>query len=821
MRVVRSLHTISLHVGIKVTRALTDRAGLAFIPSQRFSSTVPLLNMASPGPSDAIVIDGKKYRHVQEGLATILAAYAGDKPSTGKHVRNNDEGNQAVFYNPIQQFNRDLSVLAITVYGEGAVLEKEERFLQKTQHGKTKKQKRQQKSTSKTEGTDPATAASEQRNALKRKADHLEDQNVSDTPGEATKKPKTADELQEEDEDVRVMELTAEPSTGQNGGDAKDQIDGARNGNAQAGQVKDTATAEKKQLPFTILDALSATGLRALRYAKEIPFATHVVANDLSSESVQNIDLNIQHNEVKDKVHSNLADARAFMYSKVGNERPKQGPAYVHRFDVIDLDPYGTAAPFIDASLQALQDGGMLCVTCTDAGVFASTGYPEKTYALYGGMPIKGPHSHEGGLRLILNAVAVAAARYGLAIEPLLSLYIDYYARLFIRVHRKQQDVKLLAGTTMTVYNCGHGCGAWATQPLLRNQSQISRSGETFFKFSFAQAPSTTQNCKHCGSRQHLCGPMWAGPLHNPYFVQRMLDRVPALDKKIYGTTDRMQGMLTLALEEDLTLQTWLSEPSAPSEGKDQDASAPDPRIIPRLPPKTIDSSPFFIMPTQLAKVIHCATPSEDMMRGALLGLGYRVSRSHCKPGSVKTNAPWSVLWEIIREFMRTKAPIKEGAVKKGSAGWNILARVRGTERAQVSELKDSAKDQLVKCETKDDLKTLLQSMLWRLENERQPQPSPSVEAQAQKVSAEEPPQNHPKEGESEGNKRGPDEQAPPETRPRRQSRSQSPPAPVPSKLNIIFDEKLGREKHRGKLVRYQMNPRENWGPMSRAGRSA
>ena len=28
------------------------------------------------------------------------------------------------------------------------------------------------------------------------------------------------------------------------------------------------------------------------------------------------------------------------------------------RFDVIDLDPYGTAAPFIDGAVQAVQDGG-------------------------------------------------------------------------------------------------------------------------------------------------------------------------------------------------------------------------------------------------------------------------------------------------------------------------------------------------------------------------------------------------------------------------------------------------------------------------------
>lgn len=35
--------------------------------------------------------------------------------------------------------------------------------------------------------------------------------------------------------------------------------------------------------------------------------------------------------------------------------------------------------------------------------------------------------------------------------------------------------------------------------------------------------------------------------------------------------------------------------------------------------------------------------------------------------------------------------------------------------------------------------------------------------------------------------------------------------------FEVRFDEQLGRDHDRGKLVRYQFAPRENWGPMSRA----
>jgi tRNA (guanine26-N2/guanine27-N2)-dimethyltransferase len=33
--------------------------------------------------------------------------------------------------------------------------------------------------------------------------------------------------------------------------------------------------------------------------------------------------------------------------------------ALKNRVDVVDLDPYGTAAPFLDAAVQAVRDDGM------------------------------------------------------------------------------------------------------------------------------------------------------------------------------------------------------------------------------------------------------------------------------------------------------------------------------------------------------------------------------------------------------------------------------------------------------------------------------
>lgn len=70
----------------------------------------------------------------------------------------------------------------------------------------------------------------------------------------------------------------------------------------------------KKETPkparkVRILEALSATGLRSIRYAKEVPGIDEVIANDLMAEAVEMIKKNVLVNEVGNIVTPNQADA--------------------------------------------------------------------------------------------------------------------------------------------------------------------------------------------------------------------------------------------------------------------------------------------------------------------------------------------------------------------------------------------------------------------------------------------------------------------------------------------------------------------------------
>ena len=58
-----------------------------------------------------------------------------------------------------------------------------------------------------------------------------------------------------------------------------------------------------------ILEALSATGLRSIRYANEVAGVDEIIANDLSGEAVEMIKRNVKQNEVDHLVTPNHADA--------------------------------------------------------------------------------------------------------------------------------------------------------------------------------------------------------------------------------------------------------------------------------------------------------------------------------------------------------------------------------------------------------------------------------------------------------------------------------------------------------------------------------
>ena len=837
----------------KQKKASHQAASPPATPAQSNTSPpVPLTT--APKDNQNVEHESALYTTIREGRAYILIPPNAPRlldPKTHK-----DEPAQSVFYNPIQQYNRDLSVLAIRAWGEDWLVRNEGKAGRRRE-----KRRRGGKVGEGVEGGDVnANREVEQSAVRKRKRDDegVEADLKRQKVGTSTVQAGDFEDGGVEDDDLLAVESSMHQQQDENENDNDNEnapFSTARepastNGHESINTGQDTTPIpppskpqeptkedekEKDQdtrPPIRILDALSATGLRALRYATELPFPTQITANDLSPKAASAIKLNIQHNRLEHRIKTTTGNANAHMYSFVGQEGTG-GPG--HKYHVIDLDPYGTAVPFLDAAVQATADGGLLCVTCTDTGVFNSMGYAEKCFSLYGGLPGKGEHCHEIGLRLILHAIAIAAGKYGIAIEPLLSLSIDYYARVFVRVRKSPADVKFLASKTMLVYACDHGCGAWFPQFMMRTQEMAGKKGTTFYKHIVSQGPSCERYCECCGGKMHVAGPMWGGALHNPSFVQRVLDLVPVVEKEgeaegegkeVYKTRRRVEGMLSVAREEmmvhelnrllvpepegkpdsqqqakrngatkegaektnedaepettaaaskapkkpERTRRNSSSPPSSPIPTQTADLSIPsnpNPNPAPTtttpnpnptyhpLSPSFRDNHPFYLIPSALARTLHIQSPPDAAIRGALRSLGHQAVRSHAQPGTIKTDAPWSAIWEIMVAW-RSRVGGKEGGLREGMGGWEVVRRVEG-RRKEREALEDAEKE---------------------------------------------------KERESgDGGEGGGGEKESGEVKEK-------------GKREIVFDEKLGRDEEAGggrRLVRYQINPRANWGPMARA----
>ena len=79
-------------------------------------------------------------------------------------------------------------------------------------------------------------------------------------------------------------------------------------------------------------------------------------------------------------------------------------------------------------------------------------GSQRKVLSKYGSVAIKSKACHEEALRIVLHTVEAAASRHKRAITPLLCVHMDFYVRVFVRVHISPKDTKLSMSKTGMIY---------------------------------------------------------------------------------------------------------------------------------------------------------------------------------------------------------------------------------------------------------------------------------------------------------------------------------------------------------------------------------
>lgn len=263
---------------------------------------------------------------------------------------------------------------------------------------------------------------------------------------------------------------------------------------------------------ITICDAFGGSGIRGIRYAREISGVSHVVVNDISSLAVQFAKENADLNDVKN-LEISQNDANIVLRERRGE------------FDVVDIDPFGTPSYFVDSVANSLKADSLLCLTATDTSALCGT-YKEPCIRKYNAVPLKTEYCHENGIRIMAGFAALTFAKYKKSVVVKFSHSSEHYMRLYLQVEK----------------------GAKQADESLKNIGFIIHCRKCLFRKTVnGLAPHILDKCPECGEKTQVGGPMWLGEIQDPAFLEGM---IILADEKEINTKKKVLKLLKRCLEE-------------------------------------------------------------------------------------------------------------------------------------------------------------------------------------------------------------------------------------------------------------------------------
>ncbi len=329
---------------------------------------------------------------------------------------------------------------------------------------------------------------------------------------------------------------------------------------------------------LNICEPLSGSGVRGIRYALECK-VNKVILNDINPIAYQFIRHNVKLNNIENIVQVYNEDA-SLLLLKLANKKLK--------FDIIDIDPFGSPVEFIEPAFKALRNGGILCVTATDliplCGIKSNA--CERKYL---GKPLRSYYCRELALRLLINMINTKALQHNILVEPLISYAYEHYIRTHLRIFR----------------------GALKANKALRMRGIIMYCLKCDFRLIIEDIIAYKERCPYCSGELMYSGPLWIGPIINRDFCMSMIHNNEELNLE---TKKKIGKLLNVLLEESVLPPTFYNVDHICSK-------------IKKKPPKI-----------------------RDIIR-SLQKLKYEAGPTHVDPKGFKTNAPINVIIDVISRF--------------------------------------------------------------------------------------------------------------------------------------------------------------------------
>ena len=329
-----------------------------------------------------------------------------------------------------------------------------------------------------------------------------------------------------------------------------------------------------------ICDVFGGSGIRGIRYKKEIDNIRNVAVNDISELANEFTKINAQENNIEieeDNFEIHQKEANIFLRNNRG------------KFDIIDIDPFGTPSNFTDSVAYSIKKDALLCITATDTSALCGT-YKTPCIRKYNAKPYKSEYCHENGIRILAGFVALTMAKYRKYIEIKMSHSSEHYMRIYMKIKKSSK----------------------ACDESLKNMGYISHCKECLYRqTSNGIARDIPEYCPECGAKLIHAGPLWLGEIEDKEFIESMIK--VSEDKKL-NTKNKILKLLNTCKEE---------------------ASKP---------------ATFYDL-HEICRCLKISAPKMDKVMDKLKEEGYSAVRTHFNPIGIKTNGSINEVKKIVKSL--------------------------------------------------------------------------------------------------------------------------------------------------------------------------
>ncbi|MGC8478821.1 MAG: RsmD family RNA methyltransferase [Candidatus Micrarchaeia archaeon] len=243
-----------------------------------------------------------------------------------------------------------------------------------------------------------------------------------------------------------------------------------------------------------ILDATAATGIRGIEYSARLD--AKVTMLEINKTVYEELSENLKYNYENGVIKKKNVQALNESFQRFANTTEK-------KFEIIDIDPFGGAAPYVYDAMKLVSDSSYLFVTATDVAVLCGA-HRNACLKLYGAVPMHNEFCHEAGIRILLGYIAKIAAQFNYGIAPVISLYYAHYMRVFVRLEHGAKNAMASIGKLGYAHYCDK-CG--------NRHSEVGMFPKE-------------RKCEVCGSDMNTAGVMWIGSIKDDDTAKKVYEHL-------------------------------------------------------------------------------------------------------------------------------------------------------------------------------------------------------------------------------------------------------------------------------------------------------